>query len=77
MNTITRIQVEFGELAAPVPISMKHASATASRLSGVEVVVARTESGSFTEVAGSNGRSVEAARFIERIREVLRKGETQ
>ena len=73
MNAITRIQVEFGEPAAPVQIPVKYASATASHVPGVEVMVSRTEPGSFTEAAGSNGWSVEANQFITRIREVLRK----
>jgi len=73
MNTNTRIQVEFDELAAQVRIPVKYASATASRVPGAQVMISRIKPGSFTKVVGANDRSVEANQFIARIREVLRK----
>jgi len=77
MNAIKKIQVEFGESPAPLEIPVRPVAATASHLRGVEVMVSRTEPGSLAEEAGSNGRSVEADRFITRIREVLRKSGAQ
>jgi len=73
MNAIKKIQVEFGEPAELLQIPVRLASATASRLRGVEVMVSRTEPGSLMREAGSNRRSLEAEQFIARIREVLQK----
>ena len=73
MNTITRIQVEFGELATQLQIPVRHVTATASRLPGVEWVDSSFIPGNFTGDATYNGPSVETDRFITKVRELLRK----
>jgi len=73
MISSTRIQVEFGEPMAQRHVLVRHALATASRLPGVESVDLDAEPGTFTKNGSSNQRSVEAERFIARIREVLQK----
>jgi hypothetical protein len=73
MKTITRIQIEPGETAAPQQIPVQQVTATASRLPGVEWVDLRLKHGNFTKDAGFSRWSVEADRFIARFREIMQK----
>jgi hypothetical protein len=77
MNTITRIQIEFGEPATPLQIPVRHATATASRLPGVEWVDFRASPGSFRTVSSFNTRSFGMDQFITRMREMLCKRGTE
>jgi hypothetical protein len=67
------MQVEFGEPATPLPIPVRHVTATAFRLPGAAWVDSSLIRSNSTSDVCFNHRSFEMDRLIARIREELQK----